>query len=358
VLYLKSFSSARYRPLGNLSATSGQIEVRVVEMTSEAVPESGNSHPEDAFWAALFQQEDTLPTPSNVESSEIWSTVNHRLDGRFRWADGEQNNGKDPWQIAQTFYQQDKAIDLSVRGYNKGGLLVEWNGLQGFVPASQLIDFPQFHLESERLRELKQWQDKELTLKIIELNRSVNRLILSERAALVEADERDGLLNRIQKGDKVQGHVTNLTNFGAFVDLGGVEGLIHISELSWSRVVHPSDIVQPGKKVTTRVLSVDQDNGRIALSLKRLKLDPWTSVDERFHIGQIVEGVISNVVSFGAFVMIEEELEGLIHISELAEGNFLHPRNVVHKGQHVKARVLAVDGSQKRLALSLRKVSQ
>ena len=328
-------------------------------MTSEAAPDSGNPHPEDAFWTALFQQEDkTAPPQPLEETNDAWPTTNNRIDGRFRWADGNENNGKDPWQIAQSYYQTDKTIVLSVRGYNKGGLLVEWNGLQGFVPASQLLDFPQFHLESERLRALKMWQQKELRLKIIELNRNMNRLILSERAALVEADERDDLLSRIQKGDKVQGHITNLTNFGAFVDLGGVEGLIHISELSWSRVVHPSDVVQPGKKVTVRVLSVDSNNGRIALSLKRLKHDPWASVDERFYPGQIVEGRISNVVSFGAFVMIEEELEGLIHISELAEGSFLHPRNVVSKGQPIKARVLAVDGSQKRLALSLRKVEQ
>ncbi|KAA3656135.1 MAG: S1 RNA-binding domain-containing protein [Chloroflexi bacterium] len=328
-------------------------------MTSEVAPESGPPHREDAFWAALFKQEDkTAPSPTLEETSDTWPTVNNRADGRFRWADGEDKNGQDPWQIAQTVFQQDKTVVLGVRGYNKGGLLVEWNGLQGFVPASQLLDFPQFHLESERLRALKLWQQKELTLKIIELNRSMNRLILSERAALVEADERDGLLNRIQTGDKVKGHITNLTNFGAFVDLGGVEGLIHISELSWSRVIHPSDIVQPGMQVTVRVLSVDPDNGRIALSLKQLKLDPWASVDDRFYAGQTIEGVISNVVSFGAFVMIEEELEGLIHISELAEGSFLHPRNVVSKGQTIKARVLAVDGRQKRLALSLRKVAQ
>lgn len=334
-------------------------QVRVVEMTREAVPESSNPHPEDPFWAALFQQEDkAAPPPVLEEKNAAWPMSDNRADGRFRWADGNHDDGQDPWQIAKAHFQQDKTIVLAVRGYNKGGLLVEWNGLQGFVPASQLLDFPQFHLESERLRALKLWQQKELTLKIIELNRTMNRLILSERAALVEAEKRDGLLNRIQKGDKVQGHVTNLTNFGAFVDLGGVEGLIHISELSWSRVIHPSDIVQPGKQVTVRVLSVDSDNGRIALSLKRLKHDPWASVDERFHAGQIVEGVISNVVSFGAFVMIEEELEGLIHISELAEGSFLHPRNVVSKGQPIKARVLAVDGSQKRLALSLRKVVQ
>ena len=159
---------------------------------------------------------------------------------------------------------------------------------------------------------------------------------------------------RIEPGQVHEGQVTNLTNFGAFVDLGGVEGLIHISELSWSRVIHPSDILEPDQKVRVKVLNVDSENGRVALSLKRLHENPWLTVDERFKPGQLVEGTITNVVSFGAFVMIEEELEGLIHISQLAEGVFLHPRNVVQKGQIVVAQVLKVDGANKRLALTLR----
>jgi len=182
----------------------------------------------------------------------------------------------------------------------------------------------------------------------------LNRLILSERATLVEADQREKLFYRIEPGQIHEGTVTNLTNFGAFVDLGGVEGLIHISELSWSRVIHPSDMVEPDQEVRVKVLNVDSENGRVALSLKRLRENPWLTVDERFKPGQLVEGIISNVVSFGAFVMIEDELEGLIHISQLAEGVFLHPRNVVQKGQIVVARVLKVDGDNKRLALTLR----
>jgi small subunit ribosomal protein S1 len=253
-----------------------------------------------------------------------------------------------------SYFEEDKTIELDVSGYNKGGLLVQWLGLQGFIPASQLLDFPQFHLESERTNALKTWRNKRLTLKIIEINQHMNRLIFSERAALVKADEREQLFDRIVVGQILEGSITNLTSFGAFVDIGGVEGLIHISELSWSRVIHPSQIVKPNQTVSVRVLSIDQDNGRIALSLKRLKQNPWHMVEQRYQPGQIVEGVVSNVVSFGAFVMIEDELEGLIHISELAEGSFLHPRNVVKKGDRVIARVLQVDGAAKRLALSLR----
>ncbi len=315
--------------------------------------------PDDAYWAALFEQEEAVlpvepPTAEMPISNGKWMPLNQRIDGRFRWADGENNQAVDPWQLAQALLEKDDTVSLPVVGFNKGGLLVQWHGLQGFVPASQLIDFPQFHLESERLSALRQWQAKELTLKIIELNRDLNRLILSERATLVEADQREQLFCRIEAGQIYDGTVTNLTNFGAFIDLGGVEGLIHISELSWSRVIHPSQILQPDQAVRVKVLNVDSENGRVALSLKQLKENPWLTVDQRFKPGQLVEGTISNVVSFGAFVMIEEELEGLIHISQLAEGMFLHPRNVVQNGQIVVARVLHVDGQAKRLALTLR----
>ena len=328
-------------------------------MTSESFTDSPMPpQRDDSFWAALFQQEESINVPPAKEGQESWSNLARRIDGRFRWSDGGKSSVEDAWEVVQAYFESDETVKLVVTGYNKGGLLVEWNGLQGFVPASQLIDFPQFHLESERLQALKTWRHKVLELKIIEVNRNMNRLIFSERAALVAAEQRENLFNRINAGDLLEGEVTNLTDFGAFVDLGGVEGLIHISELSWSRVIHPNDIVHPGQRVSVRVLNVDQDNGRIALSLKRLKVNPWKTVDSHYQTGQLVEGVVSNVVSFGAFVMIEEELEGLIHISELAEGTFLHPRNVVHKGDIVVARVLEVDGAAKRLALSLRGVSQ
>ncbi len=313
---------------------------------------------DDAYWVALFDQEEALLSTDQL-SHDVpivngWVPVEHRENGRFQQGIDENKSALDPWQQAKELMEADDAISLPVTGCNKGGLLVQWQGLQGFVPASQLIDFPQFHLESERLNALRQWESKELTLKVIELNRDLNRLILSERATLVQADQREQLLYRIEPGQIIEGKVTNLTNFGAFIDLGGVEGLVHISELSWSRVRHPSDILAPDQVVNVKVLSVDSKNGRVALSIKQLKANPWQTVNQRFHEGQLIEGTISNVVSFGAFVMIEEELEGLIHISQLAEGSFLHPRNVVQKGQIVVARVLHVDGKEKRLALTLR----
>lgn len=324
--------------------------------TSSPMPQPQQT--DDAYWTALFQQEEALlPAEDSAPEFQItngWKPLKSQPDGRLDWANETNKQEQDPWQQAREVMEADETVSLTVSGFNKGGLLVHWLGLQGFVPASQLIDFPQFHLESERLQALSKWLEKELTLKIIELNRDLNRLILSERATLVEANQREKLFYRIEPGQIHEGTVTNLTNFGAFVDLGGVEGLIHISELSWSRVIHPSDILQPEQQVQVKVLNVDSENGRVALSLKQLRENPWLTVNNRFQPGQLIEGVISNVVSFGAFVMIEDELEGLIHISQLAEGSFLHPRNVVQKGQIVVARVLHVDGKAKRLALSLR----
>ena len=173
----------------------------------------------------------------------------------------------------------------------------------------------------------------------------------------MDSGQREFVLASIQPGDIVTGTVTNLTDFGAFIDLGGVEGLIHISELSWSRVIHPSKILSPNEEVKVLVLDIDQEKERVALSLKQMNRDPWDTAEERYYQGQIVEGTISNIVNYGAFVLLERELEGLIHISELAEGDFLHPRNVVTMGEHVTAKVLYVDAKSKRLALTLRGTS-
>ena len=163
------------------------------------------------------------------------------------------------------------------------------------------------------------------------------------------------ILNSLRPGDVRQGVVTNLTSFGAFVDLGGVEGLIHISELSWDRVRDPGDVLSPGQSVEVSVLGVNPDEGRVALSLKRLRPNPWMEVDSRYQVGQLLEGTVTNVVSFGAFVRIEEGVEGLVHISELAEGNLFHPRNVVREGDCVRVQVLNVDPGKQRLGLSLRR---
>jgi len=317
---------------------------------------------DDGYWSALFQMEESFAADLPLEGVEaagpgVAELSPALLEGPVAPSQ-EPPATADPWQLAQQTMEADRTLRLRVISFNKGGLLVLWNGIQGFVPASQLIDFPQFHVPRERARALAEWQDREVTLKIIEVNKASSRLILSERATLVAAEQREVLLLGVQPGEKRQGTVTNLTEFGAFIDLGGLEGLIHISEISWSRVVHPSHVLRPGQQANVLVLSVDQGTERIALSMKRLRPDPWIDVEKRYRPGQLVDGVIGNVTTYGAFVILEEELEGLVHISELAEGTFMHPNDVVRSGQAVTARVLSVDGRHKRLALSLRAASK
>ncbi|MCS6834456.1 MAG: S1 RNA-binding domain-containing protein [Anaerolineae bacterium] len=254
------------------------------------------------------------------------------------------------WQAIQQVMDADEVLSLKVTGHNRGGLLVEWRSLRGFVPASQLVHAP----EPRKPFDLSEFIGRSLNLRVIEIDTERNRLIFSERAAQVSSGTRAHLLSQLRRGDIVQGRVTNLCDFGAFVDLGGVEGLIHISELSWGRVNHPSDVLRRDQEVRVYVLEVDPAKARVALSMKRLHPDPWATVAERYRVGEYVSGTITNVVDFGAFACIEEGLEGLIHFSELAEGHFLHPRNVVAEGDIVRARILSIDGKARRLGLSLR----
>lgn len=310
------------------------------------------SYRDDSYWASLLDQVDSL-APTEVETNSD-ALVGNEYASQPALSSAEHA----AWDAARKAQDDEDSFELTATGYNKGGILVEWNGLSGFIPASQLNDFPHVHLESERVAELQRRQNETLQVKIIEVNQAKNRLILSERAALVAADERRNLWDEIKPGDIRSGIITNMANFGAFVDLGGVEGLIHISELSWSRLNHPGDVVQPGQTVEAVVLEVDRSAGRVALSMKRARPDPWVGVEKRYQLGQVVSGEVNNVVQFGAFITLEPQLEGLIHISELAEGNFLHPRNVVKKGDFVHAKIINVDGRARRLALSMRGVPQ
>jgi len=261
------------------------------------------------------------------------------------------------WAKAQECFSEGRSITCLVTGWNRGGLLVRWDELQGFVPASQMKEVLAFESDADREAQLMRRVGEELQLRVIELDPSRNRLVLSERALIWDAQDGDRLLEVLQQGDIRHGRVSNLCNFGAFVDLGGVDGLIHISELAWRRVAHPSEVLEVGQELDVYVLDVDKNRRRIALSLKRLKEDPWLTVEQDYHVGQIVQGTITNVVSFGAFARIEDGLEGLIHISELGEGNFFHPRNVVQEGDVVSLRILRVDSSSHRIGLSLRQAS-
>jgi len=311
---------------------------------------------DEGYWAALLNEgEKGKPEP---EENQIGFNGWKPQDTDVYLNSSPYPASEQDWTTATNTFDNDQTVELSITGYNQGGLLVAWNSLRGFVPASQLVNFPVDVDEYIRRDKLSTYVEKNLRLRIIELDSEQNRLILSERAAQVEPGQRTTVLETLAPGTTQKGTVTNLCDFGAFVDLGGIEGLIHISELSWGRVGHPHDVLKSGQDVTVYIMSVDKDEERIALSLKRLQPDPWESVETRYKVGQLVEGEVTNVVDFGAFACIEEGLEGLIHISELAEGQFLHPRNVVQEGETVQARILNIDGRARRLGLSLRQVNQ
>lgn len=306
---------------------------------------------DEGYWAALLN-EGEYSEAAPVDARE--NGDGHAQDDLPEAVNQPPATEAPDWVEIRRIMDNDEVVELSAIGYNRGGLLVEWRSLRGFVPASQLVDFPSTPNDFTRKKLLTARIGDVLTLRVIELSENQNRLILSERAAKALPGERADILVRLRPGDSVEGIVTNLCDFGAFLDLGGLEGLIHISELSWGRVGHPAEILERGQTVKAHVLDVNRDAGRVALSLKRLYPDPWQTVQERYQIGETVEGTITNVVDFGAFARIEEGLEGLIHVSELAEGHFLHPRNVVSEGQHVRARILSIDGHARRLGLSLR----
>ena len=322
----------------------------------------------EPYWDSLYQvpSSTTFSRPSRQEIEE-WDKQPFQETSLPADLDGAAvTNGHHPspgllvqqWDRAEKAYNNDEVLELQVVGFNQGGLLVDCFGLQGFVPASQIRDIPHFHIETERIRELKRRQDQVLSLQIIEFDRNSRRMILSERIAGVTANDRHRLVAAMQSGQIRPGRITNLTKFGAFVDLGGLEGLIHISELSWGRVEHPSQVVRAGDDVEVLVLNVDREKERVALSLKRLQPNPWETVAERFQPGLLVDGVVSNIVHFGVFVQIDDGLEGLIHLSELTDSEVTHPRHVVSLGQKVRPRILEVNGPKRRLALSLRQLPE
>ncbi|HEY7126059.1 MAG TPA: S1 RNA-binding domain-containing protein [Ktedonobacterales bacterium] len=260
------------------------------------------------------------------------------------------------WRIAQEQADRGDLLEAEVIDYNKGGLIVNLDGIRGFVPISQILNLKREDTadSAETNAKLQAMVGRTLQLKIIEINRNRNRLILSERLAVQEwrTKRREELLNELQTGDIRKGVVSNLANFGAFVDLGGADGLVHISQLAWSRVNHPSEVLHVGQEVEVQVLSVDKDKKKIALSIKRAEVDPWTTVEKRYQIGQLVKGVVTKIAPFGAFARIEDGVEGLIHLSELLPGQ--DPKTALHEGQELSLRILRIESERRRLGLSVR----
>ncbi|HET8912902.1 MAG TPA: S1 RNA-binding domain-containing protein [Ktedonobacteraceae bacterium] len=272
-------------------------------------------------------------------------------------------NAERQWRIAEEQYKNGELLKAKVIDFNKGGLIVDVAGIRGFVPISQILNLKREEVASggdnqETAAKLQSMKDKELQLKIIEINRARNRLILSERLAVQEWRQRrrEELLDELKAGEVRRGVVSNLANFGAFVDLGGADGLVHISQLAWSRVNHPSEVLHVGQEVEVQVLSVDKDKKKIALSIKRAEVDPWTTVEQRYTPGQVVTGVVTKIAPFGAFARIEDGIEGLIHLSELTPNMDL--KENLHEGQQLQLRILRIDAERRRLGLSLRQADE
>ena len=251
------------------------------------------------------------------------------------------------WNRIEEAHTEQRTVEGPVIEVVKGGLIIDI-GLRGFLPAS-LVDI-------RRVRNLDSFLGQRLECKVIELNRSRNNVVLSRRAVLEEErkEERNRILTTLQEGDIVQGTVSNLVDFGAFVDLEGIDGLIHISELSWNHVDRPSEVVEVGEEVEVKVLEVDRDRERISLGLKQTRKDPWQEIVESVNVGETIRGRVTKLVSFGAFVEVAEGVEGLIHISEMADHHVETPDEIVRSGDDVEARIIDVDAKRRRLSLSLR----
>ncbi len=267
------------------------------------------------------------------------------------------------WRQAEELLGSQEVYSGLIAGFNKGGLIVKLGNVRGFIPASQLSTARRRRSEGGETPEQKWGRmiGETTQVKVIEVDRSRNRLILSERAAAKETREaqKEQLLAEIKPGDVRRGHVISLADFGAFVDIGGADGLVHLSELAWKRVNHPNEVLKVGQEVEVTVLNVDRDRKRIGLSMKRREDDPWLIIKEKYKPGQLVAGTITKLTKFGAFARVEgeDDLEGLIHISELAEGHIDHPREAVSEGQSVTLRVVKVDPDKRRMGLSLKRVS-
>lgn len=304
---------------------------------------------DDGYWQSLLQDAEQTESPG----------VNSRtaLPGYAVAPPAAANDGaalEGPWQWAQDMFATDETVEGIVTGFNRGGLLVKVRELAGFVPASHMVGLTRWTTDQDRAQQLGGRIGETLRLKVIELGREQNRFILSERLALGRQKDGEALLQTLRIGDMCLGKVNHITEFGAFVDLGGIDGLIHVSEIAWERVNHPRDVLRLGQEIQVGIVSIDAAKRRIQLSIKRLRPDPWSSVSQKYHVGQTIEGIITNVTDFGAFAKVDDGLEGLIHASELAEGNFLHPRAVVREGDRVQAKIIAIDSTRHRLALTLR----
>lgn len=255
------------------------------------------------------------------------------------------------WNDLEQKFETGETLEAEIADVVKGGLVVDL-GVRGFIPASLV--------ERHYVEDFSDYKGRTLSLKVIEMDREKNKLILSRKAVLDEEEEKQKreTLERLTPGEVLDGTVQRLTDFGAFVDIGGVDGLVHVSELAWSRVEHPSEMLSEGDQVKVKVLKVDKENERISLSIKETQPGPWEKVSDSIHSGDIVNGTVKRLVSFGAFVEVAEGVEGLVHISQISRRHIASPSEELEEGQEVRVKVLDMQPEQKRISLSIKEVEQ
>ncbi len=316
---------------------------------------------DESWWTAVLEEVESQYTPKttlnnpSVEGLEAPTEKEALPTAIPANAESTQEETKEiDWHHVKHLYEQDLVVHLEVSDHNRGGLLVSGENIQGFVPASHLVGLSKSKLKQEREELLSPYTGRTLRLKVIECDQERGRIVFSERAAQTDPGTRLELLNQLKVGDCRVGRVTTITDFGVFVDLGGIEGLVHISELSWGRVCHPDEIVSAGQEIRVYVLQIERDKSRVALSLKRLFPNPWESVLTRYSPGQVADAVITNIVSFGAFARLDDGLDGLIHISEFGDhAGTMDIERILSEGQEVKVSILHIDPNRQRLGLSL-----
>jgi small subunit ribosomal protein S1 len=263
------------------------------------------------------------------------------------------------WDNVEKMLEEDRVYDSKIIGFNKGGLIVMVGGLRGFIPSSQISALRRSQSTGDTPEQ--RWQKmvgQPISVRIIEVDRERRRLILSERAASTESRQsiKERVIDELEVGKVYTGRVTSLSDFGAFVNVNGADGLVHLSELSWDRVQHPREVLEVGQEVKVKVINIDREKKRIGLSIRALADDPWKSRVGKFSVGQLVEGVITRLTKFGAFARLEGDIEGLIHISEIADHRIEHPKEVLKEGEVRTLRIVRIDADQHRIGLSLRKV--
>ncbi|MEN6523236.1 MAG: S1 RNA-binding domain-containing protein [Anaerolineaceae bacterium] len=295
---------------------------------------------DEGWWSSLLADESMMTAALLKQESYQDDHPVEKMDGKR-------------WELVKKLYEQDEIMTFEVRGFNRGGLLVTSDGIQGFVPISHIVALPPDIDENQRQAFLADYVGRTIELKVIECEPSMERIVLSERAAKAGCGKRKQLFDILQPGAKVEGTATNITDFGVFLDLGGIEGLVHVSELSWGRVQHPSEVVKIGDLVEALVLQVNEENSRVALSMKRLLPNPWERLMEDCKTGDILTAKITSILKYGAFARVEYGVEGLIHRSSISLLGADSDQSSLQPGQMVQVEILHIDPERRRLGLGL-----